>query len=117
MDVSEDAFHYNLKQDMRASELVGDRRYGWRSYKNCFVGSETVSWIAHTRHCSYEEAEQIGQAMLDKGLFRPLQGDMKFENNFVFYRFQVGDGLILCSENIPSYLQVISRKTSHYLKF
>ena len=84
----EDAFHFRLKEEMR-SVVVEDRTYHWRTYPSCFVGSEAVSWIAHTQDCSYEKAVEIGLAMQKKGLFDHVHREHPFRNEYLFYRFSV----------------------------
>ena len=87
---------------------VKDRKWRLRRYKNCFVGSEAVTFL-----CEYfdadsmsvsvrEDATILGQRLMNQGLFmHVVDPDKDFEDTELFYAFEkVGsDAMIGCVAN------------------
>ena len=84
-----DNLHERITKDLKLSGLVVNRRHRLRSYPKCFVGSEVVKWIVNNYNLSQEEAITTGQAMLQEGIFKCVNGDYNFEDQYLFYRFHV----------------------------
>ncbi len=79
--------------EMRTTTLlVGSHRWRLRTFKQSFIGSEAVSWIANRLHISRELAVYLGQLCLRKGLFDHVLGEQDFADAAYYYRFSQ-DGL------------------------
>ena len=69
---------------------IQDRRYGFppRTYERCFVGNEAVKTLVDENIASDEEdAERIGNMLLNAGVFHHVQQAHPFKNEYLFYRF------------------------------
>ncbi len=69
---------------------VRDRTYGFpaKRYERCFVGSEAVErMIAANVAGDSNDAERIGNLLLQAGVFRHVLGEQPFRNGNFFYRF------------------------------
>ena len=80
--------------DLIASEegMVRDRRFRFKRYEACFVGSEVVSLLverslAETR----EEATQLLQYGLEANLYHHVVDEHEFEDAYLFYRLRQND--------------------------
>jgi hypothetical protein len=69
-------------------QLVADRTWGLRVFKQCFVGSEAVSWLSDYLQISRQEAMDLGQDCLRYGLITHVLGEQDFQDAYFFYRFQ-----------------------------
>ena len=65
---------------------IRDRVFHLRTYRECFVGSEAVDWIAQTRDVSREQAVVIGQRLLALGHISHVADEHDFEDANLFYR-------------------------------
>jgi hypothetical protein len=69
--------------------VIRDRKYHFRTYKRCFVGTEAVDvmlqlGLAKTR----AQAVKLGnQYLIMDGLFRHVCGDHPFQDSYLFYHF------------------------------
>ena len=70
---------------------VMDRRYRFRVYRKCFIGSEAVTWIVRNRKCSRLEAVSLGQQLMDANIFCHVCNNHTFKDDFLFYRFREDD--------------------------
>lgn len=80
--------HIRIKDPLKGFK-VRDRRYRLKTYKNCFVGREAVTWlvekgIAHDR----TDAVYIGQDLLQSGAFRHVLTEHCFRDAYLFYTFE-----------------------------
>jgi hypothetical protein len=66
---------------------IRDRRYHLNVYAKCFVGSETVDWLAQHENLSRAEAIELGQLMVEKQIIHHVSNDHDFEDGYLFYRF------------------------------
>ncbi len=64
-----------------------DRRYRLRLYRNCFVGSEAVTWLAQTQKTTREQAVTIGQQLVENCIIHPIADEHPFMDDYFFYRF------------------------------
>ena len=87
MELEEAAFHQKVKYDIRQS-LVANRKYLFKEYSNCFVGSEFVTQVSSKYKLSQEDAVEVGKAMLKRRIFHHVTGDHDFENKYLFYRLR-----------------------------
>ncbi len=68
--------------------LVGSRRWRLRSFDQCFIGRDAVSWIEQHLHVPRNEALKIGRVCLKIGLFTHVLGEQEFADEHYFYRFR-----------------------------
>ncbi|MEM8639664.1 MAG: hypothetical protein AAGG51_12730 [Cyanobacteria bacterium P01_G01_bin.54] len=79
----------SLAQAMQAVEgvAVQDRQYRLRTYSQCFVGSEAVTWLSHHFTVSRENAIAIGQRLLKYQWIAHVLREHPFKDDYLFYRF------------------------------
>jgi hypothetical protein len=74
------SWHYNIDVDsakikklmwkmrrIRDGIPTRDRHWGWRTFPQCFVGSEAAAWIAKESNVSLEFAITMGNSLLHEG--------------------------------------------------
>lgn len=66
---------------------IKDRRYRLHVYHSCFVGSEAVDWLVQNHTCTREEAIELGQILVEKGIIHHVIDQHPFEDSYLFYRF------------------------------
>jgi hypothetical protein len=66
---------------------IKDRRYRLNIYPACFVGSEAVNWLMQTQNCTREEAIDLGQTLIERGIIHHVTDDHPFQDAYLFYRF------------------------------
>ncbi|MBD0343761.1 MAG: mechanosensitive ion channel [Coleofasciculus sp. Co-bin14] len=66
---------------------IKDRRHRMNIYPRCFVGSEAVEWLIQTQNCTREEAIDIGQLLVDRGIIHDVVDEHPFRDEYLFYRF------------------------------
>ena len=66
---------------------LSDRRYLWRVYRDCFVGREAVDWLTMELELSRDEALELGQLLVEKGLVHHVLDEHGFEDGNLFYEF------------------------------
>mmetsp|Transcript_18783 Transcript_18783/g.46136 ORF Transcript_18783/g.46136 Transcript_18783/m.46136 type:complete len:670 (-) Transcript_18783:37-2046(-) len=77
-----------LVQRFRAGVSVQDRKFRATKYKQCFVGSEAVQWLVSSGAAANEsDAVNIGNAMMNAGVFHHVLRDHPFKDEMLFYRF------------------------------
>lgn len=79
-----------LASEMRSPKGVEikTRRHKIKLYQHCFLGNEAVDWITKKAKISRSDAIQLGQKMLDKGIFNHVADEHQFKDENLFYRFQ-----------------------------
>ncbi len=79
----------NLVEQMRSSYglIIKDRRYHFKLYPKCFIGSEAIDWLVNNRHCTREEAITIGNILVKKGIFHHVVYEHGLKDGYFFYRF------------------------------
>eukprot|EP00177_Eucheuma_denticulatum_P006131 GFKZ01011182.1.p1 GENE.GFKZ01011182.1~~GFKZ01011182.1.p1 ORF type:complete len:766 (+),score=103.12 GFKZ01011182.1:339-2636(+) len=80
----------SLYQQMRDADYgiaVSDRRYRFRVFSKCFIGSDAVTWLSAKRSCSREDATQIGKRFVKSGVFHHVCRDHDFKDEYLFYRW------------------------------
>jgi len=65
---------------------IKDRRHRMNLYPCCFVGSEAVEWLMRTQDCTREEAINIGQLLVDRGIIHEVTNEHPFRDDYFFYR-------------------------------
>jgi len=78
-----------LALQFRTGVPVKDRKLRFKTYKDCFVGSEAVDFIMKTSNVVHRPvALSLGQKLMDTGLFSHVLNDEQCEDgNNIFYRF------------------------------
>ncbi len=78
-----------LAEELKSSQgiEVKDRRYRLKVYKNCFIGSELVSWLVANKDVTEKEAVVLGQNLFEHNLIAHACRDHDFKNDFLFYEF------------------------------
>jgi potassium-dependent mechanosensitive channel len=66
---------------------LSDRRYWFRTYRDCFVGREAVDWMTMELDLSRDEAIDLGQLLVEKGLVHHVLDEHGFEDGSFFYGF------------------------------
>jgi small-conductance mechanosensitive channel len=66
---------------------IKDRHHRMNIYPRCFVGSEAVEWLMRTQNCTREEAIDIGQLLVDRGIIHDVVDEHPFRDEYWFYRF------------------------------
>lgn len=73
--------------------LVKDRRYHLKTYSNCVIGHELVSWLVDRKEVeTRKEAVAIMQKLVDNGVIHHVCDDHGFKDEKLFYRFRRDDG-------------------------
>lgn len=70
---------------------IEDRRHRMNLYPRCFVGSEAVEWLMQTQNCSREDAIDLGQLLVERGIIHHVLDEQPFRDDYVFYRFYVDE--------------------------
>ena len=65
---------------------VRDRTWRARTWPQCFVGTDAVTWIARTQGVGRRRAVQLGRRLAAFGLIQHVAGEHDFEDRKLFYR-------------------------------
>jgi hypothetical protein len=82
-----------IARRMRSSAgvLLGERRYRLKWYPNCFVGGEAADWLVRGYGLAREEAVDLGQHLLERGVIHHVVKEHPFADGEFFYRFSGSD--------------------------
>ena len=82
-----------LIAEMRSANglKISDRNYYLNFYPACFVGLEAVDWLVNKQNYKREEAIEIGQILLEKGIIHHVTDEHPFKDAYLFYRFYVDE--------------------------
>lgn len=82
-----------LARRMRDGVEIRDRRYGLRTFRQCFVGSEGCAWLVEEGIAGdFEQAELLGNLLLQEGHLHHVVREHPFRNAELFYRFREDEG-------------------------
>ncbi|MEO0373667.1 MAG: mechanosensitive ion channel domain-containing protein [Cyanobacteria bacterium P01_A01_bin.17] len=78
-----------LTNQMRSQDgiEIKDRAYRLRSYPKSFLGCEAVDWLMRTQGVSTQEAIELGQTLMDRGVIHHVTDEQPFQDGYFFYRF------------------------------
>jgi hypothetical protein len=78
-----------LAASFQAGVQVKDRMYHFKTYPQCFIGSEAVDYLVTHGDCSTRaEAVLLGQSLMEiLHLFEHVTRDHEFADEYLFYRF------------------------------
>jgi EAL domain-containing protein (putative c-di-GMP-specific phosphodiesterase class I) len=65
---------------------VRDRTWRARTWPQCFVGTDAVTWIGRTQGVGRRRAVQLGRRLAAFGLIQHVAGEHDFEDRNLFYR-------------------------------
>ncbi len=91
-----------LALEMRSEQGVDikTRRYKLKLFQRCFLGNEAIDWIVDKTKLSREDAVNVGQKMIDKGIFHHVLDEHQFKDEALFYRFHEDEGKSLWNSSI-----------------
>ena len=92
MDVDNNTieFYQQLVQKMKNPNtgiIITDRKYHFKTYKNCFIGNELVDWLCNNYNISRLEAVEVGDKLRKYNLLHHVVEDHVFKDKYLFYRF------------------------------
>jgi small-conductance mechanosensitive channel len=67
---------------------VGEHRYLFRVYRDCFVGRSAVDWLVAREGLSRTEAVAVGQRLVERGSLHHVLDEHGFRDGHFFYRFE-----------------------------
>ncbi|MGB5594033.1 MAG: mechanosensitive ion channel domain-containing protein [Crocosphaera sp.] len=67
--------------------LIQDRHYRLNIYPACFIGSDAVNWLVEKQNYTREEAIELGQILLERGIIHHVLDQHHFKDSYLFYRF------------------------------
>jgi len=66
---------------------IADRRHLFAVYRACFVGRDAVDWMVGSLDLTRDEATDLGQALIERGLVRHVLDEHGFKDGYFFYTF------------------------------
>eukprot|EP00168_Porphyra_purpurea_P017976 TRINITY_DN648_c0_g1_i1.p1 TRINITY_DN648_c0_g1~~TRINITY_DN648_c0_g1_i1.p1 ORF type:complete len:613 (+),score=161.37 TRINITY_DN648_c0_g1_i1:1623-3461(+) len=87
-NIADFARTYEAMRDLRSGVPVADRRYRLKTYPRTFVGSEAVSWMVKNLRLSHSSAMELGQGMVNAGVFHHVCHAHNFKDEYLFYRWE-----------------------------
>jgi hypothetical protein len=64
-----------------------DRRHRLNNYPQCFIGHEAVGWLRTAEALTRDEAIELGQILVERGLIHHVLDEHGFRDGNFFYRF------------------------------
>ncbi len=71
---------------------IKTRRYKLKLFQRCFLGNEAVDWMVKNAKISREDAVNLGQKMIEKGILHHVLDEHQFKDEDLFYRFNEDEG-------------------------
>jgi hypothetical protein len=83
----------NMMRDPKKGVQIKNRRYFLKTYENCFIGKELVTWIVKniSRIKSREDAVSLGEELMEEGYFDHVVKEHPFKDSEYYYRFQIDE--------------------------
>ncbi|CAI6342070.1 unnamed protein product [Periconia digitata] len=79
-----------LAEDVQGEKGIPifDRRWHWKLHTNCFLGFDLTSWLLSNfkNIATRDEAVDLGNQLMVKGLFQHVQGRHQFRDGNFFYQ-------------------------------
>jgi hypothetical protein len=73
---------------------VRDRRFRLKLYPQCFLGNQAVDWISQHLSLSRAQAEDVGNLLLELGLFYHVAKDQPLKDGEFYYRYAAPDAIL-----------------------
>jgi hypothetical protein len=70
---------------------IKDRKYKLKTYPQCFLGNEAVTWMNKNFQMTSEDAMKLGNQMIELGIIHHVSFEHTFKNEGLYYRFQMDD--------------------------
>ncbi|XP_052777705.1 DEP domain-containing mTOR-interacting protein-like [Mya arenaria] len=84
-----------LREALNDANLIKNRKYHLRTYRNCIVGKELVDWVVKNRHCDSRQGALEGLRILKKyGVVHHVCDDHDIKDEALFYRFRKDDDTV-----------------------
>ncbi|RXN07140.1 rap guanine nucleotide exchange factor 4-like protein [Labeo rohita] len=73
----------------RAPQMIRDRKYHLKTYKQCCMGTELVDWLMQHTSCVHSRVQAVGmwQVLLEEGVLNHVDQELSFQDKYLFYRF------------------------------
>jgi hypothetical protein len=65
---------------------IAERSYMFKSFPECFIASEAVSWLANALKCSRSDAMTVGRALQETDLIYHVAREQSFADEHLFFR-------------------------------
>merc|ERR1712154_331782 len=86
----------NKGKELMSCLDIKDRKWHFKVYRQCFVGSEAVETMIQFKFASTKvEAIDFGNRLLKFGIIEHVEKDHSFKDEFYFYRFVKGFDLFV----------------------
>ncbi len=72
---------------MREELEIKQRRYRFKNYDNCWISSEAIDWLMESQNWTREEAIELGQMLIDRGIIKNITDNQNFEDGYYLYSF------------------------------
>eukprot|EP01104_Vermistella_antarctica_P008706 TRINITY_DN2200_c0_g2_i1.p1 TRINITY_DN2200_c0_g2~~TRINITY_DN2200_c0_g2_i1.p1 ORF type:complete len:1289 (+),score=287.03 TRINITY_DN2200_c0_g2_i1:261-4127(+) len=85
-------------QEKKTGVTIKDRRYHFKTFKRCFLGSEAVTWLVenYPHLCSNRAAAtDLGSFLVEEGFVSHVCGDHDFVDKKLFYVFENMQGALM----------------------
>uniref|UniRef100_A0AAY4ET08 Rap guanine nucleotide exchange factor 4 n=1 Tax=Denticeps clupeoides TaxID=299321 RepID=A0AAY4ET08_9TELE len=73
----------------RSPNMIRDRKYHLKTYKQCCVGTELVDWQMQQTLYVHSRVQAVGmwQVLLEEGVLNHVDQELNFQDKYLFYRF------------------------------
>ncbi|KAK7100067.1 DEP domain-containing mTOR-interacting protein-like [Littorina saxatilis] len=94
----------HIRSRMHQTNLIKDRRYRLRKYKQCFVGRDAIDWLVRMCHAqSRGEAVMSLRILQEYGMLRHVTDDHVVKDQTLFYRFSRDDDSYLLHSDLTAF--------------
>lgn len=77
---------------MKEAIVVKNRKHYFKTYENCFLGTDMVQWLISNGHAeNIDEAIELGDFLIEKNVFHHVVRDHGLKNKQLFYRFDIDE--------------------------
>ena len=77
-----------MAEAFRQGVSIEDRKYHFKTYKQCFVGKEAVDYLVQSgAAANRQDAVELGRALQATYLFEHVTRDHLFADDYLFFRF------------------------------
>ena len=67
---------------------IKERQFRFKTYRQCFVGSDAVDWLVSYLKISRQDAVTVGQRLIDENWIHHVLDEQTFQDCYFFYRFR-----------------------------
>lgn len=80
---------------------IKDRRFQFKLFPKCFLGTDAVNWLIIHEKSTRQEAILMGQLMLKQGIIHHVLDEHDFKDELLFYRFYMDEESIRPPQQRP----------------